>query len=538
MNKIIELQEISPNYWKAKYRGNYGVYTIKIETDGSRMEDFSCSCPSDYYPCKHIPIVQAAIAERMIKSKKENGTELFEEAVRSLTLEQLQAFILRFGLHNPSFRQAVLLEFTARQKPSDSNQYLAIIRDGLDGISFDFEDNYDSHDACFEIDFLDQWLSKAREYMERNSYSEAILIAKACIEEYAVWLKTIDSEVYDYVSEEYTYEPFNILKKAYTKGYLSAQELLEYCRKEMEKSKYGNVLRNSFKELVMQLTLDTDPEAYLRMQDELFNSLADKTSYEAETILSRKIDFFNEHDDEMSAWKIVEDNIQIKAFRRKVIEKRIAENNLKEAKRLINDYIQIYSKEANDSLFSNNRYPNCWDEYLLVIARKENDTKAIRKISRRFIDVYFHAEYYNIYKSTFSAESWNTELENLIKHYQNGKNWVNSNVADILVEEMQIERLLAYLSKDIRLVFMEKYYKYLSSEFPQETLALFKKAIDEHMQNTGRETYENVVKHFEYMLNIEGGMDVVKQMIGGYETQYKNRKAMIEIFARFSKSRL
>ena len=71
MSNIISLQETSPNHWRAKYQGNYGVYTIKISTDGKRRGSFSCSCPSDYYPCKHIAIVEAAIAERVAKNKYE-----------------------------------------------------------------------------------------------------------------------------------------------------------------------------------------------------------------------------------------------------------------------------------------------------------------------------------------------------------------------------------------------------------------------------------------------------------------------------------
>jgi hypothetical protein len=70
---IIDLQEIASNSWKAKYRGNYGIYTIKIKTDGNKTIDFSCSCPSDYYPCKHIPIIEDAIRERIAKKIKQSN---------------------------------------------------------------------------------------------------------------------------------------------------------------------------------------------------------------------------------------------------------------------------------------------------------------------------------------------------------------------------------------------------------------------------------------------------------------------------------
>jgi hypothetical protein len=36
---IIDLQEISPDLWKAKYRGNHGIYTIKIKIDGEKTVD-------------------------------------------------------------------------------------------------------------------------------------------------------------------------------------------------------------------------------------------------------------------------------------------------------------------------------------------------------------------------------------------------------------------------------------------------------------------------------------------------------------------
>lgn len=33
---IIDLQEVAPDMWQAKYRGNYGVYKIKLKMKGGR----------------------------------------------------------------------------------------------------------------------------------------------------------------------------------------------------------------------------------------------------------------------------------------------------------------------------------------------------------------------------------------------------------------------------------------------------------------------------------------------------------------------
>jgi hypothetical protein len=61
---IIELRKIAENQWKAKYQGNYGVYTIKITTNGKKTVKYFCSCPSDYSPCKHISMIEEAIEKK------------------------------------------------------------------------------------------------------------------------------------------------------------------------------------------------------------------------------------------------------------------------------------------------------------------------------------------------------------------------------------------------------------------------------------------------------------------------------------------
>jgi uncharacterized Zn finger protein len=56
------LQQTAENRWQAQYHGNYGDYTVKIEFDtNGRRKNFSCTCPSDGYPCKHIGFLQEEI---------------------------------------------------------------------------------------------------------------------------------------------------------------------------------------------------------------------------------------------------------------------------------------------------------------------------------------------------------------------------------------------------------------------------------------------------------------------------------------------
>ena len=526
---IIDLQEISPNVWKAKYRGNYGTYTIKIKTDGKRTVDFSCSCPSNGYPCKHIPMVEEAIRQRIAKNPKSDSENeiTLDKLLQNVPQNELCDFIVRHAQHNPQFKNAVLLEFSSKiknKKTNSINNYNQLLQDALDGIHFDYEDigyDYDS----IEIDVLDQWLDKAQEFADRNNPEEALLICKACIEEYAGWMEETDCEVLEYIDLSYQEKPFDILTRIFSMSGIDHKALFDYCKSEMLKPKYkGTEMYNGFTELFMKLSAMVGSNDFIALQDKLLQEIENKSSWDAQRILQRKIDFYRNNKQSDKADEVIKNNLQIESFREELTTKLIADNNLQEAKKLINDFILNKGNE-NKNLYS-------WYKLQLQIAQKEKDIPEIRRISFLFIESGFKAEYYNIYKSTFGKEEWPEKAEKLIQHYeiQHKTNWINSSVADVLQAEKQEERLMKYIEKFLGIDNLEKYYTAFSAAFPEKTLALFRQVIDKYAQNyTGREIYERIAGLFKEMVKIEGGNAVVKEMISQYRILYKNRRAMMEI---------
>jgi hypothetical protein len=529
---IIDLQEISPNLWKAKYRGNYGIYTIKIETDGKKTIDFSCSCPSDYYPCKHIPMIEEAIRERIEKNRKnDTGREItLEQLLKDVPQKELYDFIVRHAQYNPQFKNTVLLEFfhqVEKQETSDVNNYNQLLHDALDGIYFDYEDiEYGHYDDILEIGVMNQWLKKAKEYTDQNNPKEALLICKACIEEYASWCAEQEDAIVEYVDIDYKEKPFDILRQIYRAQEIDCKELLNYCKSEMSHRKYKRAgMDDYFSDLFMNLSVAVGSDDFITVQDELWQKVEDKSSYEAKEILQRKIEFYRNTKQPDKADEIIRENLQIESFRKALTQKWIAENKLQEAKKLIDDFI---SQNKNDYLRS-------WHELKLQISQKENDIPEIRKLSFLFIESEFNTEYYNIYKKTFTKEEWTEAVEKLIKHYEkrHNANWFNSSVADVLLSEKQAERLMKYIEKHLRIDMLETYYTGFSDDFPEKTLALFRQKIDEYAQNTGRNIYERIVSLLKKMVKIKGGNEVVREMITQYRILYKNRKAMMEIINRF-----
>lgn len=532
MNGIIDLQEIRPNSWKAKYKGNYGVYTIKIDTFGNKPVNFSCSCPSDYYPCKHIPIVQQAIQEYINKVGKSGDEKLIQQVVDRISDKDLRLFIVRNALHNSNLKQAILLEFADKYTDvKECVDYHSLIRNIIQETDYDVEEIY--YSDCFEIDGLDEWLSKAENFAQQGNYSAAVSIAKACIEELAEWVDDNEEDEMNLLdmSEDYIVIPLSILNEAKNAGYLKMEELLDYFQAEIKKSKYkSSGLYGCLENEILNLTKEISPEDYLKNRQEEFEQLDDKSSYQAKSILDDIINYYTEQHEDEKAWNVIKENIQIDSFREQVVWQLMEEKDFRKAKRLVNERIDRKKVEYLNR-------PDKWDRYLLTIAQKENNPSDIRKAAKVLIYADFDAIVYKTYKATFEADEWGIEMEKLIKHYC--KNFRFSyNAANLLVEENLRERLLKYLEQGVSSAVLKNYYKHTFREFPDRTIALFRKTIDSQLGSTGREVYEHIIELFKDLLSIPGGKKAVIEMIAHYKTVYKNRRAMVEMFDTFSKKQL
>jgi hypothetical protein len=337
-------------------------------------------------------------------------------------------------------------------------------------------------------------------------------------------MKNMDSDIADYIDPCYQETPFEILSEAALAADINTNELFQYCKAEMVKPKYdGTDFCDYFNHLLKEVAGTDNAAEFLNLQDALLDKIIDKSSYETEKIHQRKIDYYNKNNQQELAQNIVSENIQIERFRKEVVKQKIAGKKYTEAKKLIDDFISIRQN-------NNAHYNSDWYELLLEIAQKENDIPAIQKVTFAFIENYFKAKYYRIYKSTYSSGEWLQEVEKIIEHYSGKRHDYSDSVADVIAEEKDAERLMKYIEKYLSVEKIDKYHPHFSSTFPEETLALFSKAINQYAENnTGRSHYEHIVGLMKKMNRIKGGKEVVIKIINQYKIQYKNRKAMMEI---------
>jgi hypothetical protein len=475
-------------------------------------------------------MIEDAIVKRIAANEKEEKSDGLqpEDFLGKVSAEKLREFIITQAKYNTELYNAVLLEFSSNAGNTKGNKYSKLIQKILASVDYDegYYDNDYYDEEGLNIDALDQWIDKAQKCVQLKQYDEAILICKAIIEESSQWLYNIGDDISQIFSPDYQSVPFDIIIKA--AEHADKKELFNYCLSEIKKKKYKETdFYDGFQRLFEDLAIKVDPDAFIAFQDKLLAGEKDKSSYEAETILRRKINFYRRLDEKKKAWDLIKENIQIESFRMKVAKRKIEKQNFQLAKKLISDFINSQKKDPKKYI------DDRWIELLLDIAQKEKDIPAIRELSYKFIEDSFNKEHYQIYKAAFSPAEWADEREKLFLRYS-GKKRFSYSAADLLAVENEIERLLNYVEKYLSMNELERYYKIFAPSYPEKTLEMFKKVlIPFAANNMGRSCYEQVLSVLKKMSQIKGGKKAASELVADFKIRYKNRRAMMEILGKF-----
>lgn len=510
--------------WVAIYNGNYGIYTIKIRfNEDNSVANYSCSCPSDYFPCKHIDMILAAIGKKQINISKNNGgndnKELINKLITGTTKEKFINFLIHFSDYNPDFVNKIKLEFFTEKEVKQQMNINSIIRQGLPDGRLD-DDYYDQHynEDYIELEILDEWKEKAEKEIENQNFDDALEIGQAILEEFANWRVYCDEEFLEYLNEDYEYYPFEIFNSIINTKNGYSERIIKLLKEKYTVTEYqyaqpyiSNFVGN-FSES------DENKNFFLETQNQLLKKAS--SDYDRERILSNIIDFYRKEKQPNEEWTIVFENLDIDKFRKKAIEKYIQDNKFSEAKNLTNEKIK---------LCNGHREPLGWYEYLLQMAQLENKNNEIRDYSYLFIKSDFNKKYYTIFKATFKEEEWEKEFIKLEKLY-NKNNYFNSSLVNLWLEENQKTKALNYFLKYKNLQTFENYAVHFKVELPKETLSIYKESLNEYAKNNlGRKHYEYIAEVLKRIKQIEGGTSVLNEILNSYKTEYKKRPAMMEI---------
>ena len=138
----------------------------------------------------------------------------------------------------------------------------------------------------------------------------------------------------------------------------------------------------------------------------------------------------------------------------------------------------------------------------------------------------FEIDLYNEYKSHFSAQDWNVELEKLLSEKE------ASNFAEpVFVEEKMYDRLFLSVKKSHErwksFYKLEEYSKILAKDYAAELVQMFKECLEEDVKKaSSRPHYAELAKHLKNLAKISGGKDVALSIRDDWLMTYKNRPAM------------
>jgi hypothetical protein len=450
-----------------------------------------------------------------------------EELLKDITQKEPVDSPARLVNPDTELDNAITQQFAPDTEVRD---YSLILRNALRDIHLGYDDEY-AREYGVNLYPLDEGFVQAKEYLNQRNYDKAILIVKACIEEFAAWRENVREGIVAHLGSHYQREPFEILRAIAERAGVNKRKLYDYCATEMAKEKYyGTEMRARFHALLSVLAIAAKQSDFITLQDALFNTLEDKASDEAEEILRKKLIFYQKLHQYKKARQVVLNNIQIESFRKQLVEELIAGKNYPEAKKLILNFFANIAPQENRA----RPWSQDWDELLLRIAQKEKDIPAIRELSFTFIEHDFHEKYFVLYKSMFDATEWETELERLIVNYQNAATGFSEALADIYAAEQLTDRLLTYIEKYPSIVNLDRYYQIFVAEFPSRTLHLFRVTIDDYTeQHMGERYYGQVAEWLVRMSKIPGGKALAMKMVARYKVRYTKRKVMFKILQKY-----
>ncbi len=260
----------------------------------------------------------------------------------------------------------------------------------------------------------------------------------------------------------------------------------------------------------------------LDLLDKLENSLEEKyTDYTREKYAMIKLNLLKQRGNKEGVQQFLEANIHFTSFRKELIEQAIREKDYAAAKSLAYNGVDYDTKRHYVGIV------NDWKKYLLKIAQIEEETETVRKLSLELFSRHNpEIKYYRIWKNTFRGKEKDEQIAKLIDDYRK-KNAINI-LTSILIEEKRYKDLLEVVRKSPNIYTIEKYEKYLKSQFSEELVKLYAQGIISFLERkTGRKYYLEACRILRKMKKL-GGEKTVERLVAALKEHYKRRPALID----------
>lgn len=541
---VDSLEKVAPGIWVAQVYGTE-TYNVEVRTHRTQIKAWDCSCPYDHGPvCKHVVAVFYAIATEL-ESRKSDPKKVgakkrsvrkdkVKEILKKTDKKALETFIVSQFHDFGGLKNAFVAHFSELLDEDPETKYRTLVQN-IYKAAKGRQGYIDYRDTKKLVNPLYQLIEKAEQLLADKNQREALVITKTLLEEVPVMMMDIDDS--DGSTGSLMDSAFDILYEIVQKAPpMVKDDLFEYCHDEYPKEKYRNFgFESNFLHLMPQLiTLKKQEEKFYALLDaQIETAKRDKYSkYRMVELIKTKIEYLEKAKRKEEADALIEKNKEYPDFRMLLINKALAEKNFEKAKELCFDGMAI-SKE--NKFAGHTRH---WQDELLNIAEKENNTEDIRKYALKlYFDNWYSMKYYQRLKNTYSKDEWIDIYEDIVKKIHGARMRASfqevTALANIFAEEKQWSRLL----KQLQLVpnslsLLDSYASYLISEYPMEILDCYEIAITENAKATGRSIYNETARYLKNLEKMKGGGERILKLLSFFRRTYNNRPAMMEVLAK------
>ena len=537
---VISLEELERNIFAAKVEGT-DIYSVSVNLDDDKdIISTECDCPYDMGNyCKHQVSVFLALRNGLNTKKVSACTEIISghdsdfsmnlspeemkfdnrDILTKRTKEELVDVILDLASEDEETNQRIGLHFFEGSIDAEVKQAARLIRTC-------FNQNTDRHgyvdySGAYEaVGGADAVLEKARKALETNKSVKATCLAICVISEML--------ELLDYVDDS-----AGCFGGVIDESFCLINECIAGARTENEKLHIFEKLADAsadrrlngwcdwqlgYLECCSKLADIPRIRASLELQltklTENRNEESWSDSYFVEKVKLIRYGLIESFDSSEKTVEFIERNLKYPAFREMAINRAMGQGNF--------DFVEKLALEGEQLDSDKRGLVIRWKEYRYQAYVSTGNLDKLRAVALDFI---FEGkfDYYLALKATFSRVDWLHIYPQIIEQCEKRTDIDRGIYSQILIEESEKQKLLAYVSK--RNGSVNSYYSYLLPEFKDEVIELFLSYIEySAAKANGRKAYQGVCSIIKNLKNA-GGKNAAAEVKQKLLATYRNRPA-------------
>ena len=543
---VTEVEDLGHGDYEATVEGS-DIYTVDLHIDGDEVTGYECNCPYDWGPvCKHVAAVLFYMKndlaakdvqpqrEKQGKPKKESEAVQIEKLLQKLTAEDLKAFLSDVCFKNKSIRRLFLSKYVSRLYPESKELYSLQVKKLLEAYAdrFGFIGYHESGRlgrAVYEM------LDEAGREMESGNVRKALYMSEAIIEGMNEAINCADDS---------NGELGGCMEGAFELlASLAGKALDKPLHDEMFDWLLGHFETKTFKgwdwhfdlmQVAISMVRTEDEKSRIRTDLEQIRPSGKDWDWDYKRAQDLRLQLILRTEDEASAVRFMEANMDNPDFRKELIERAIDEKAYAEAERLAKEGIKKDAKNAPGLAAD-------WQDYLLQIYLTTDEKEKTIAIARNaFVQGgnrhHPNDYYYKLLKSLVPQAQWTQYVDGLITDLNRnalfGENY--SRVSEIYIREKEWDSLFGLLRKSPDFYRIESAEKYLADKYAVELADMYRRLIIGYLPaHIGRDHYQTVCRYIRRMMKL-GQRQMAEELVGSLKTQYRNRRALLEELAHIS----